>query len=109
MAVDDTVTQLPTGRRRIDFSSKDQAARDAALAKEAEDARLAKEAEDAALANEGVDLYSAPRATSVLMKAPADCAPVTLAGEEYVPDADGLVEIPAAHVAALTSHGFEIV
>jgi hypothetical protein len=44
-----------------------------------------------------------------LLKAPKNVGSCSHDGEQYQVDDDGLVEVPAAAVAALVEHGFEIV
>ena len=59
-------------------------------------------------AEKKVDVFATPAGAPrpVVLKAPPNSAPFTIGGEEFTPDNDGLVEVPAHHAAALRAHGF---
>ena len=93
----DTETQT-SGRRRLDLGGKPTPAPDA----NPEPAAVA-----APEATGPVDVYAAPAPlAAVVMKAPDNSAPFLLEGDEYAPDAEGLVEVPHRHVTTLRAHGF---
>ena len=107
MAEDDTQQPAGNGRRRLDLGAKT-----AAPAPEQSPPPAAKtEPEQETVDNsEPVNVFAPPAPThAVLLKAPANSAPFMLDGEEFTPDADGLVEVPGRHVHGLRAHGFEAV
>lgn len=60
-------------------------------------------------ADDQVDVFAAPApAGPTKMKAPDNCAPITLGGKEYAPDGDGFVEIPAEFVNLVQTFGFAV-
>ena len=118
MDEDDTQQPAGNGRRRLDLGAKtaapapEQAPPPAAPAPEQSPPPAAKtEPEQETVDNsEPVNVFAPPAPThAVLLKAPANSAPFMLDGEEFTPDADGLVEVPGRHAHGLRAHGFEAV
>ena len=59
-------------------------------------------------AEEVPNVFAVPLAFDpVKLRAPDNCGPVNLGGEEYVPDDHGYVTVPAEFAATLKSHGFK--
>ena len=101
-----------TGRRRVITPIPgEQAGTDldpAAAAAQAEAERIATEAAAQAEAEEVPNVFAVPLAFDpVKLRAPDNCGPVNLGGEEYVPDDHGYVTVPAEFAATLKSHGFK--
>lgn len=115
MAEDDTQQPAGNGRRRLDLGAKTAApAPEQAPPPAPEQApppAAKTEPEQETVDNsEPVNVFAPPTPThAVLMKAPANSAPFTLDGEEFTPDAEGLVEVPGLHAQRMRAHGFEAV